>query len=82
MALADLAAALTDIPWSDIQKAAKTAMVSAALGGSNLTVNGKTIGRITEQEAIRLYNFATQQVADESTDAGSGIALVQYGERV
>lgn len=72
---------LADYSWSDIKKAAKHAMVSAAVGGSSLTINGRTIGRISIDEAKKLYELATQQESDES-DTGSGLALVRYGERV
>jgi hypothetical protein len=74
--------ALTDHSWSDIAKAAKHAMVSAAMGGADLTIAGWRIGRISIKDAKELYELATQMAADESTEASSGIALVQYGERV
>lgn len=73
---------LTDYAWSDIAKAAKAAMVNAAIGGNTLTVNGRSVGRITIDEAKKLYDFAVQQIEDESTDGAGGIALVRYGERV
>jgi hypothetical protein len=73
---------LTDYSWSDIQKAAKHAMISAAVGGGTLTINGRTIGRISIADAKLLYETATEQVNAESTDAAGGIALVKYGERV
>jgi hypothetical protein len=75
--------ALTDYAWSDIAKAAKTAMITAALGGDELTINGRHIGRITVDDAKTLYDYATEQAnAEASTDNGGGIALVKYGERV
>lgn len=73
---------LTDYSWSDIKKAAKHAMMSAAVGGNQLSINGRTIGRISIDEAKKLYELASQMEADESTDTGGGIALVRYGERV
>lgn len=82
MALSDTLFALTDYSWSDIKKAAKHAMVTAALGGGTLAINGRTIGRITIADAKKLYEMADQMAQDESTEGGSGIALVQYGERV
>lgn len=72
---------LTDYSWADIAKAAKTAMISAALGGNTLTINGRMIGRISIEEATKLYEFAIQMQNDESTSAGNGLALVQFGER-
>lgn len=72
---------LTDYSWSDIQLAAKHAMMSAAVGGSQLSISGRNIGRISIKEAKALYDLATQMIGDESTDAGNGLALIQYGER-
>lgn len=74
---------LADYSWPDIQKAAKTAMLMAAVGGGELRMaDGRSIGRITIEAATALYNFATEQINAESTDAAGGIALVLYGERV
>lgn len=73
---------LTDYSWADIKKAAKHAMVSAAVGGGTLSISGRTIGRISITEAKSLYELAEQMIADESTDSSGGIALVRYGERV
>lgn len=73
---------LVDYSWSDIAKAAKTSMLNSALGGSTLSINGRAIGRISIKEAKELYETATTMMNDESTDAGGGTALVQYGERL
>lgn len=73
---------LTDFSWSDIKKAAKAAMVNAAMGGNTLTINGRTIGRISITEAKKLYEMAEDMIAAESTDASGGTALVQFGEAV
>jgi len=73
---------LTDYSWSDIKKAAKHAMVSAAVGGGTLSINGRTLGRISITEAKTLYELAEQMLADESNDSGGGTALIRYGERV
>lgn len=74
--------ALTDYSWSDIAKAAKQAMMSAAVGGNTLSINGRSIGRITIDEAKQLYELAQQMIADETSGSEGGIALVKYGERV
>ena len=74
--------ALTEYSWADIQKAAKQAMITAAVGGSNYAINGRSFGRISIKEAKELYELATQMIADESTESGGGIALVRYGERM
>jgi hypothetical protein len=72
---------LTDYAWSDIAIAAKTAMVNAALGGNTLTIDGKTIGRISIDEAKSLYALAQEQIALEDAGAnGDGIVLVRFGE--
>jgi hypothetical protein len=73
---------LTDYAWSDIAKAAKTAMVKAALGGSDLTINDRRIGRISIKEAKLLYELATDMVALEDSTSPDGLALVRYGEKV
>jgi hypothetical protein len=73
---------LTDFSWSDIKKAAKAAMVNAAMGGATYTINGRQLGRISITEAKALYELATQMEADEASDSADGIALVRYGERV
>jgi hypothetical protein len=70
---------LTDYAWSDIAKAAKQAMVTAALGGSQLVINGRTISRITIGEAKDLYQLAMEMSNVEAGDDGT--ALVQWGQR-
>ena len=74
--------ALSDHSWSDIKKAAKQAMVNAAMGGSTLSINGRMIGRITITEAKKLYEMAEDMIAAEDTSSANGTALVQFGERV
>jgi len=74
---------LTDYAWSDIAKAAKTAMITAALGGGQLTINGRSIGRISIKDAQALYELAQAQVeaaaAGESV-GGGGNVLVKFEE--
>ncbi len=72
---------LTDYSWSDIAKAAKMAMMGAALGGANYTINGRQFGRISIEDAKKLYELALSNINDDSTDASGGLALVRYGER-
>ncbi len=74
-------AQLVDYSWSDIAKAAKQAMMGAALGGANFSINGRMLGRITIQDAKTLYELAQQNIADES-DTGGGIAIVRVGEPI
>jgi hypothetical protein len=71
---------LTDYAWADIAKAAKAAMVNAALGGNTLSINGRTIGRISIDEASKLYDLATQQAAADANNTGGMNVLVQFGE--
>jgi len=72
---------LADYSWSDIAKAAKVAMVNSALGGNQLTINGRVITRITIAEAKSLYTLATEQVAMESAgSSGAGNVLVRLDE--
>lgn len=71
---------LTDYSWAQIKLAAKHAMVSAAVGGGTLTIAGRNIGRITIDQAKKLYEFADQMEQDEAVDSGGGTAIVEYGE--
>jgi hypothetical protein len=75
-------AALEDLPWASIAKAAKQAMVSAAMGGSELTVNGKHIGRISVEDAKSLYNTAQEMIVLEGDGADAGNVIVRLGEEV
>jgi hypothetical protein len=72
---------LTDYSWAQIRLAAKHAMMSAAVGGANWSIGGKSLGRITIAEATALYELATTMEQIEAGDGTGGIALVQYGER-
>lgn len=72
---------LTDYAWSDIAKAAKHAMMQAAVGGNTLQINGRTIGRIGIEDAKKLYELAIQMQNDDDTSSENGLALVQFGER-
>lgn len=73
---------LTDYSWANLAKAAKQAMMTAAVGGTELRMSdGRTIRRITMDEAKKLYAFATEQEQLESNETeGGGIALIEFGE--
>ncbi len=73
---------LADYSWAQIKLSAKTAMVSAMLGGANLTINGRNIARVTPEEARKIYEWATEMELLDSGDAPGGLALVRWGERV
>lgn len=73
---------LADYSWADIQKAAKAAMVAAAVGGSSLSINGRSIGRISVADARALYDTATEMLLLESGEAPGGAALVQFRDPV
>jgi hypothetical protein len=71
---------LTDYTWAQIQLAAKTALMSAALGGARLVVEGRDITRISIQEAKALYDFASEMIAIEAAgNSGLGNVLVRIG---
>lgn len=71
---------LGDYTWAELKKAAKSAMISAAIGGGTLTIKDRTIGRITQQQAESLYNFAADQEQSELAGVtGDGIVLVTLG---
>ena len=74
--------ALTDYTWAQIAIAAKHAMVSAAVGGGTLSIEGRSIGRISISEAKTLYELAQQMQADEAAGTHGGNVLVKFGERV
>lgn len=72
---------LVDYAWSDIARAAKTAMMTAAMGGNNLTINGRTIGRISISEARTLYGMALEMIDAENAGAeGGGNILARFGD--
>jgi hypothetical protein len=73
------ATTLTEYTWPQIATAAKVAMMNAAVGGTTLTIDGRTLGRITISEAKLLYETAQEQIALDG-DMSGGIALIQWGE--
>lgn len=70
---------LTDYTFAEIKLAAKHAMISAAVGGGTLTINGRTIGRVTLKEARDLYDWA-DTMASVDGDENGGIVLGSFGE--
>ena len=70
---------LTDYSWADIKKAAKQAMMTAAIGGTQLTINGRSIGRITPNQARQLYDLAEQELQRGSSATGTLTALGDIG---
>lgn len=70
---------LTDYAWADIAKAAKAAMVSAAMGGGTLTINGRTITRINIDQAKKLYQLALEMQAADAGGIDGTSVLVQFG---
>lgn len=72
---------LADYSWADIAKAAKAAMLTAAIGGTRLVqINGNDITRMTQDQLESLYNFAMEQQNAESEVDGGDIALVRFGQ--
>lgn len=69
---------LADYAWADIARAAKAAMVNAAVGGTSFVVNGRTVGRITVEEATQLYKTATDMIALEQGGGNAGNVLVRF----
>jgi len=56
-------------------------MVQAAVGGNSLSINGRMIGRISVEDARKLYTFAQEMETIESGDPdSSGIALIEFRE--
>jgi hypothetical protein len=62
MAAIDLSS-LATYSWADIKKAAQLCMLSGLLGGQNYTINGKTLGRVTPDEARAIYTWADEMQA-------------------
>lgn len=82
-AISTLLAGITDPSWSDIKKAAKLAMLQAAVGGVGVMQVGTNVQRLNVDQLKKLYELAEQMESDETaSDTGGGIALVRYGERV
>jgi hypothetical protein len=82
-AISTLLAGIDDPSWSTIKKAAKVAMLQAAVGGVAVMQVGTNVQRLNIDQLKKLYELADQMTADEaSAETGGGIALVQYGERV
>jgi len=73
---------LTDFTWAQLKLAAKHAMMSAAVGGANVSIAGRSLGRITIEEARKLYELAETMEQIEAGAGTGGTALAQYGERV
>jgi hypothetical protein len=71
---------LVDYAWLDIAKAAKSAMIAAALGGANYTIHGKSFGRITPQEARDLYDFAISMDNAEKSGPDGSTVLVRIND--
>lgn len=69
-------ASLTDYSFAEIKKAAKAAMINCALGGTTLTINGRTLQRVTLDDARRLYQWAEQM--ESEGDANGGRALITF----
>ena len=70
---------LGDYSWTDIAKAAKHAMVTTALGGNTLSINGRTVGRITIEDAKKLFELASEQISNEQAGQnGGGNVLVNF----
>jgi hypothetical protein len=72
--------ALTDFTWAQIKLACKTAMVNSVLGGAQLSINGRTIGRVSMEDLTKLYQFADANEQIESVGEGGMAALVDFGE--
>lgn len=73
------AIAAAQLPWSYVQAAAQMAMISTAVGGRVIRAqDGREIVRVTPEQAIALYQFATQQISNQ-TNNDAGIILAEFG---
>ncbi len=76
------ASQLTEYTFAQIRTAAKVAMVNAAVGGTQLSIGGRNIGRITPKEARDLYEWADMMVkTEDNASTGGMIALTKFGQR-
>lgn len=75
---------LADYSWSDIAKAAKQAMMTIAVGGTSMRMpDGRSIERMTVEDAKALYEVAIANAnAETDPDSGGGIVLVTRGSVV
>lgn len=81
-AISTLLAGIDDPSWSTIKKAAKVAMLQAAVGGVAVMQVGTNVQRLNIDQLKKLYELATDMESDEDTTDAGGTALVQYGERI
>lgn len=72
---------ITDYSWAQIKLAAKQCMASNLVGGANLTIGGRSLGRCTPEQAMKLYEWADAMELAE-TYPGGGIVLGKFGEAV
>lgn len=73
--------ALPDYTFAQIKRGCKYSMMAGAVGGVNLSIEGRSMGRAPLQEVIALYNFADAMEAAESAgENGGGVALGVIGE--
>ena len=71
---------LTDYSFAQIKLAAKHAMMTAAVGGSEVRMpDGRSIGRVSLKEATDLYTWA-DTMATLDGDENGGIVLGSFGE--
>lgn len=72
---------LVDYTWAQIKLGCKHSMLAGALGGVNLSIEGRTIGRYSAKEVMDLYRFADEMEAiDNAAENGGGIAQVVFAD--
>jgi hypothetical protein len=72
---------LTDYTWAQIKLGCKHSMLAGALGGVNLAIEGRTIGRYSADEVMALYKFADEmETIETNAEQGGGIAQVVFAD--
>lgn len=69
----------TDFTWAQIKLGVKHSLMSSFAGGVNLTIAGRSIGRVPVERAKEIYVWADTMEALDG-DANGGIILGGFGE--
>lgn len=72
---------LPDYTFAQIKRGCKYSMMAGTVGGVNLSIEGRTVGRYPLQDVIALYNWAdAMEAAESGGENGGGVALGQFGD--
>lgn len=70
---------LQEFTMEDVARGAMHAIMTANLGGADLTINGRRVGRVTPKEARETYDWAMNNIAiAQAGNNGGGNILVNF----